>query len=218
VDEADPGGARRVRLLLVRHGRTRSNAEGRYQGTIDTPLDEVGLAQAHALDAQLPRDLDLVLASPLRRARETAEILCAARGLPLAIEPGFRERGVGVYEGLTTAEIRERFPDLWARGIARSWDEAPPGGEPIGALVARVATALAGVRDAYAGRRVVLIAHGFVAKAVRAICLGRADDWFQWQLDNAAVLDVQIPEGPPDRERLRDQLRTAATIAAAAQH
>lgn len=202
-----------MRLLLVRHGRTRSNAEGRYQGTIDTPLDEVGLAQARALDRHLPRDLELVLSSPLRRARETAEILCAARGLPLAIEPGFRERGVGVYEGLTTAEIRERHPDLWARQLTRSWDDAPPGGEPIGALVARVEAALAGLRATCQGRRTVLVAHGFVAKAVRAICLGRADDWFDWQLDNAAVLDVEIPSAPPPRDRLREQLQLAAALA-----
>lgn len=192
-----------MRLLLVRHGRTRSNAEGRYQGTIDTPLDEVGLAQARALDGQLPRDLDLVLSSPLRRARETAEILCAARGLPLAIEPGFRERGVGIYEGLTTAEIRERHPDLWARNLTRSWDEAPPGGESIGALVARIEAALAGIRTRFSGQRVVLVAHGFVAKAVRAICLGRADDWFAWQLGNAAVLEVEIPEVSADLAKIR---------------
>lgn len=204
-----------MRLLLVRHGRTRSNPEGRYQGTIDTPLDEVGLAQARALDERLPRDLEVVLSSPLRRARETAEILSAARSLPLAIEPAFRERGVGIYEGLTTAEIRERYPELWARNLTRSWDEAPPGGEPIGVLVARIEAALAGVREAFEGRRVVLVAHGFVAKAVRAICLGRADDWFGWQLDNAAVLDVQIPAVPPPRDRLREQLRAAAAAASA---
>jgi probable phosphoglycerate mutase len=202
-----------LRLLLVRHGRTRSNAEGRYQGSIDTPLDEVGREQARALDAELPRDLDLVLTSLLRRARETAEIFCAARALPLAIEPEFRERSVGIYEGLTATEIRERHADLWTRDVARSWHEAPPGGEPIGVLVARVEAALAGVRERYAERRVVLIAHGFVARAVRAICLGRADDWFGWQLDNAAVLEVEIPAMPVDRERLRAELARAAAAA-----
>jgi probable phosphoglycerate mutase len=205
-----------LRLLLVRHGRTRSNAEGRFQGTIDTPLDEVGLEQARGLDARLPRDLEVVLSSPQRRARETAEILCVARRLPLTIDPAFRERGVGLYEGLTAAEIRERLPELWERDLTRSWDEAPPGGEPIGALVARIEAALTGVRENFGGRRVVLVAHGFVAKAVRAICLGRADDWFTWQLDNAAVLDVTIPRAPPSRDRLRAELEQAAGRARAA--
>lgn len=199
-----------MRLLLVRHGRTRSNAEGRYQGSIDTPLDEVGLAQTHALDAQLPQELDLVLASPLRRARHTAEIFCAARSLPLTIDAEFRERSVGIFEGLTRAEIRERHPELWARDLTHSWDEAPAGGEPLGALVARIEAALTRVRATFGGRRVVLVAHGFVAKAVRAICLGRGDDWFTWQLDNAAVLEVEIPATPADRTRLRGEVQAAA--------
>jgi hypothetical protein len=59
----------------------------------------------------------------------------------------------------------------------------------------------------------VLVAHGFVAKAVRAICLGRADDWFGWQLDNAQALVVEIPRTPPDRERLRAELARAAGCA-----
>ncbi len=199
-----------MRLLLVRHGRTRSNAEGRYQGSIDVPLDEVGVAQAQALDALLPRDLELVLASPLQRARATAEIFCAARSLPLAIEPGFRERSVGVYEGLTAAEIGERHPEARARELMRSWDEAPPGGESLGELFARVEAALAGLRARYAERRVVLVAHGFVARAVRALCIGRADDFYAWQLANAGVLDVRIPALPADRVRLRAELAAAA--------
>jgi broad specificity phosphatase PhoE len=182
-----------VRLLVVRHGRTASNAEGRYQGSIDTDLDDVGVAQAHALDGALPRDLDLVVCSPMRRARRTAEILCAARDLPLVVDARFRERSVGIYEGLTVAEIRERHPDLWARNVTRRWAEAPPDGESIGALFARLAAGLAALRDEHGDGRVVLVAHGFVSKALRAICTGRYDDYFDWLLGNGQVLDVTVP-------------------------
>lgn len=186
-----------MKMLVVRHGRTASNAEGRYQGSIDTDLDDVGVAQAQALDGVLPRDLELVVSSPLRRARRTAEIFCASRGLPLLLDERFRERSVGIYEGLTGAEVRERHPELWARDVTRSWDEAPPRGESIGELFQRLTGALAALRDAHEGRRVLLVAHGFVGKAIRAICTARYDDYFDWLLGNGAVLDVAIPASLP---------------------
>lgn len=189
-----------MKLLVVRHGRTASNAAGRYQGSIDTDLDEVGVAQAHALDGALPGDLELVVCSPLRRACRTAEIFATARGLPLAMDGAFRERSVGVFEGLTAPEARERYPELWAREITRRWDDAPPGGESIGALFERLTPGLAALRDAYADRRVVLVAHGFVSKAIRAICTGRYDDYFDWLLANGQVLEVTIPADLRTRE------------------
>jgi broad specificity phosphatase PhoE len=204
-----------MRLLVVRHGRTASNAEGRYQGSIDTDLDEVGVAQAHALDGALPRDLDLVVASPMRRARRTAEIFCASRGLPLLLDARFRERSVGIYEGLTAPEVRERHPDLWAHDVTRRWDDAPPNGESIGELFQRLTGALAEIRDAHDGQRVVLVAHGFVGKAIRAICTGRYDDYFDWLLGNGQVLDVTIPAHlPGDLATFREAFVAGTRVAA----
>jgi probable phosphoglycerate mutase len=186
-------------LLVVRHGRTRSNAEGRYQGSIDTDLDDVGISQAHALDAVLPRDVDAIVSSPMRRARRTAEILCAARGLPLAFADAFRERSVGVFEGLTHAEARERHPELWRQQATRRWDDAPPGGESIRAVFERVAQGLHDLRGTHGDRRAVLVAHGFVSRVIRATCLDRVDDFHAWSLDNAAVLEVDVPAEPHAR-------------------
>jgi probable phosphoglycerate mutase len=183
-----------MRLLVVRHGRTRSNAEGRYQGSIDTDLDEVGLDQARALATQLPGDVEVVVSSPLRRARQTAEAFCAARGLPLTFEPAFRERSLGVFEGLTAAEVRERHPELHSRRVTQLWDDAPPGGESIGAVFERVAAGLHALREAHAGRRVLLVAHGYVSRVIRATCLGRVDDFHAWMLGNGALLEVEIPD------------------------
>lgn len=187
-----------MKLLVVRHGRTRSNAEGRYQGSIDTELDDVGIEQARALDAALPRDIDAAASSPLRRARLTAEIFCAARGLPLGIVEEFRERGGGVFEGLTYAEARERHAELWARNVMAQWEEAPPGGESVLMVAERVVRGLEALRANYDGRRLVLFAHGFVARVIRAACTDRFDDFFGWTLENAATLEVEIPRFMPD--------------------
>lgn len=200
-----------MKLLVVRHGRTRSNAEGRYQGSIDTELDEVGISQARTLDAALPREIDAVASSPLRRARRTAEIFCAARGLPLAIVDEFRERSVGVFEGLTYAEARERYAELWARNVVMQWDDAPPNGESLRAVAERVVRGLEGLRARYDGRRPVLVAHGFVARVIRAVCADRFGDFFGWTLANAATLEVEVPPfAPDDYARWRDAFVAAA--------
>lgn len=200
-----------MKLLVVRHGRTRSNAEGRYQGSIDTELDEVGLEQARALDAVLPREIDMVASSPLLRARRTAEIFCAARGLPLTIAGEFRERSVGVFEGLTFVEARERYADLWARNVAMQWDDAPPGGESLREVTERVVRGLEALRLRGDARRPVLVAHGFVARVLRAVCADAFDDFFGWTLANAATLEVEVPPfAPGDLARWREAFVAAA--------
>jgi broad specificity phosphatase PhoE len=92
-------------LLLVRHGETDWNAEGRLQGHTDTPLNDYGRRQAARLAEELAGDgIDAVYSSDLSRARETAEIVAAHLGLPVVIEPGLREKNWGSWEGLTPME------------------------------------------------------------------------------------------------------------------
>jgi broad specificity phosphatase PhoE len=92
-------------LLLVRHGETDWNAEGKLQGHTDRPLNEYGRRQAQALAEQLAGDsIDAVYASDLSRARETAEILGAKLGLPVVVDPDLREKNWGNWEGLTSDE------------------------------------------------------------------------------------------------------------------
>src|SRR5262252_2076150 len=95
-------------LLLVRHGETDWNAEGRLQGHTDRPLSDFGRRQARALADELAGDsIVAVYASDLSRARETAEIVAAQLGLEVALDPRLREKDWGTWEGLTPEE-RER--------------------------------------------------------------------------------------------------------------
>lgn len=126
-------------LLLARHGETDLNREDRWQGRIDAPLNAAGQAQAQRLADQLPPGIEAIVASPLQRARQTAEPAALRLGLPIAFEDDFRERDFGVFDGLTEAEAAAQFPELAARNAAYRWDLEPPGAEPTRAVVERVA-------------------------------------------------------------------------------
>jgi len=98
-------------FTLLRHGESIGNAQSRWQGQSDYELTERGRAQARALNERWKSEkakFDLVIASPLRRARETAEIVAAALDLPTEIDPIWQERDIGEMEGLTMEEVRQR--------------------------------------------------------------------------------------------------------------
>lgn len=181
-----------MKLLVVRHGETRFNAERRYLGALDPDLNAKGIAQAMELSSTLPVCVDAIVCSPLQRARQTAEIICNERGQRPTVIDAFRERNVGVFEGLTQEEAQARFPKLWSQNVTRLWHGAPTGGETIDEVVMRVATGLDDLYESHAGKTVALVAHGFVAKVVRAICRVDFQDFFEWQLANGAVCELTL--------------------------
>ena len=166
-----------MRVLLARHGETPWNAEGRYQGQIDIPLSEVGEAQARSLGERL-RDVDITraVASPLARARRTAELaLGEARQSLLTFDDGLKEIGHGDWEGLLAAEIRERDP---AR--LQAWRDAPEsvvmpgaGGESLRNVADRVWPAFARACDGLGDADTLLVvAHDAVNRILICRVLG----------------------------------------------
>ncbi|TNY34681.1 histidine phosphatase family protein [Thermomonospora catenispora] len=135
----EPG---RRRLVLWRHGQTPWNVENRFQGKTDIPLDETGVAQA-ARAARLLAALrpTAIVSSPLKRAAATAAALAEITGLEVTYDQDLIERDGGAWEGLTGAEIRERYPAEHA-----VWQ--PPGGETAAQVAKRVSAALERAADA----------------------------------------------------------------------
>jgi len=132
-----------LHLYLTRHGRTHWNELGRFQGLTDVPLDDAGRAQASQLATALCGRVEAVITSDLLRASETARIVADALAIPLlAADPDLRERGYGVFEGLTREQCKERFPDSWA-ARERERNHEPPGGEPRALVIARMQRGLA---------------------------------------------------------------------------
>lgn len=167
-----------MKLYLARHGETDLNVDERFQGVSDLPLNAVGLAQAAQLAQSLPAGIECIATSPQLRARQTAEAVASSRRLPLQTFAEFRERDFGCFEGLNPDEAAQRYPDLWARNLAWQWAEAPPGAESAEEVVRRVAAGLLQLCALHAGRSVLLVAHGFVVRAVRFIASGIAKEDF----------------------------------------
>jgi broad specificity phosphatase PhoE len=146
-------------IVLVRHGPTEWSVSGRHTGATDIPLTDAGRETAALLRERLARyEFTTVLVSPLRRARETAEL--SGLGDGAAIEPDLHEYDYGAYEGLTTPEIRERRPGWYL------WSDGAPNGETpeqVGERADRaIARALAADGDA------ALFAHGHILRVIGA--------------------------------------------------
>lgn len=162
-----------IRLIVWRHGRTEWNATDRVQGQTDVDLDSTGVAQAAAAAPRLAAYRpDLIVCSDLRRAVRTADELAGLTGRTVEYDPRLRERDFGPWQGLTGAEIRERFPGDYAR-LGTAAPLSDPGIETIDDMAKR---AVAAFRDA--AERVgpdgtaVLVTHGGTARVGCAGLLG----------------------------------------------
>jgi probable phosphoglycerate mutase len=151
-----------VELIVVRHGETTWNREGRIQGQGDSPLSERGLAQAQAVAARLSRErVDALYSSDLGRARETARHLAASTGLEVRLEPGLRERAFGILEGKTWNEVGRDNPQSPMKMV-----EDPaylvPGGESMVEFRDRVRAALGRIALDTIGKTIAIVTHGGV--------------------------------------------------------
>jgi probable phosphoglycerate mutase len=154
-------------ILLVRHGETDWNRAGRWQGHADPPLNDRGREQARALVARLAdTQLDAIYSSDLARARGTAEIVAAAKGVPVVADAALREIDVGEWSGLTTAEIERRFPGGFRRHLdgGDGWER----GETHAVMSARIVSATLRLASAHADETVLCVLHGGVIRALLA--------------------------------------------------
>jgi glucosyl-3-phosphoglycerate phosphatase len=144
-----------VRLLLWRHGQTSWNAQRRFQGHANVPLDATGHQQArHTARYIAALEPSAIYSSDLARAAETAGYLARLTSLPVRLDKDLRERGGGSWEGLTNDEIRERYPAEYAMFV-------PPDGESVTAVADRAAAALQRIADSLdGGTLAVLVSHG----------------------------------------------------------
>lgn len=164
-------------IYLLRHGQTEWNAQGRIQGALDSPLTELGRRQAQLMGLTLKRALNgtavPLYCSPLGRARQTLEIVCASAGLDAtgcAFDERLRELSWGEWDGKTRAEIEAATPGAMAARRASHWTHVPPGGSSYAELAERVRPFL----EQIVRTGGIVIAHGATTRVLRGLHLAMA--------------------------------------------
>ena len=152
-----------TRLCIVRHGETAWNAEHRVQGQLDVPLNAIGQAQALAASKVLAQEkFDAIYSSDLSRARQTAEPTASFHSLEILIEKDLRERHYGIFERLTYAEVKVRYPEDYARFEARDPEYAFRTGESLKDFSARSISVISRIAATHPGKSILVFTHGGV--------------------------------------------------------
>ena len=180
-------------LTLVRHGESDWNVARRCQGQDDRArLTDEGRAQATmVVDALVERDVDLVVASDLTRALETADLVAGALGVRRLIDPLVRERAFGYLEGGPLAAVTAADTGI-ADGVLVDPDARPAGGESFRDVALRARRFLEKAELAWPDRRLLVVTHGGFVRAARAVASGVALEGMAWErIDNATLWPLE---------------------------
>ena len=178
-----------TRILLIRHGETKWNLEGRYQGQIDTELSERGYEQARKLGLALKDvKIDAAYATPLSRAKETAREVAEHHGLEVQISPGLTEIAHGEWEGLLSSEVKEKYGVMVDQWHSTPHEVDMPGGENLRQIQERSMAALADIAAKHPGETVLVVAHDATNKVLVCGILGiDLKNFWQIKQDNTCI-------------------------------
>lgn len=176
-----------MKLYIARHGETQWNVDDRISGRTDIPLTERGLEQAKALaEKAVGKGIEVIIASPLIRARQTAQAVSDVLGIPVAIDERLIELNFGIFEGLDRGH-----PDF-----QRYRGQLPlrfPGGESAFDLAHRVKSCLEDVKRDHAGKTVLLVCHGGVCRMVKSFFEDMTNDEFcGYHAPNAELTEYEL--------------------------
>ena len=176
-----------MKLYIARHGETAWNTENRVSGRTDVPLTERGIGQAQELAKNaIGKGIEVIIASPLLRARQTAQAVSNAIGVPVQIDERLIELDFGKFEGGSRTDpdfqyTRAQFPTRY------------PGGESAFQLAYRVYSALEDVKRKYDGKTVLLVCHGGVCRMVRSYFMDLTNDEYSYYFaPNAELVEYEL--------------------------
>jgi len=175
------------KVILVRHGQTEWNVEGRYQGRLNSPLTEKGKEQVKVSALKIAKAVDLkgdfkIYSSPIGRAKESCFIICDELGIAkedVIFDDRIQEFHYGIFEGKTRVECKEKYPQILADREANKWDYVIEGGESYVLVTKRLIQWLESIKDE---KTVIMVAHEMVNRALRGIYC---------ELDNESMLTLR---------------------------
>ena len=176
-----------MKVYVARHGQTEWNAQNRICGRTDVELTEEGRRQAEELAESLTgRGVDVILASPMKRAIETARAVSRRCGVPVEVDRRLIEQDYGIYEGADRLD-----PGFGA--VKRTFAVRYPGGESMMDVAGRVYPLLKELKDRYPGRTVLLVCHGGVCRVIRSYFEDMTNEEFpRWSVPNAAMAEYEL--------------------------
>lgn len=174
-----------MEILFARHGQTEWNVLGRIQGLADIELNRKGIEQAEEISRILKNEkIDLIISSPLKRAKQTAEIISKDRNIPIIYDEGIIERDFGEFEGVNKTEYK--FENFWSYKENREYEKA----ENIRKFFKRVYNFLDKIQEEYFGKNILIVSHGGVAIPVNCYFNGipEDDDLLKLSIKNCEIL------------------------------
>jgi len=185
----------RTTLYLVRHGQTEGNAKHLFIGSTDLPLDPLGERQAQHVGARFAEiEIDVLISSPMQRARQTAAEISLATGKPVEIVQGLSEIDFGALEGFTIEEVLEQFLDMRSKLDAiENVDLAWPEGESRFTFNDRVLTTLLGILDRHVDKTVAVVCHGgVIGSFIAQVEGGSPSDFVKYAVQNCSVTHLVV--------------------------
>lgn len=175
-----------MNLYVMRHGQTNWNVLGKVQGCTDIELNETGIKQAENAKEEFNQcDVDLIIASPLKRAKKTAEIVSQDKKVPVICDARLMERGYGALEGKNPESNKEMFENVWNYEL----NIKEYGIEPVVTCCNRVSEFLDEIKGKYQDKNVLLVTHGGTAQAIQAYFTGIEEDG---QVPRTGIVNCEI--------------------------
>ncbi|HBE76852.1 MAG TPA: alpha-ribazole phosphatase [Firmicutes bacterium] len=184
-----------LELILVRHGETDGNRKGTFVGWTDLELNATGTAQAYIIKDKLVHQTpDVVFASPLKRAYQTAEIINTAYGLDIQISDSLKERDFGLWDNLTLADIKANHPAEAGRWLTNPAHPIP-GAENDKQFHQRIISFIDGLISSYPNSRILLVTHGgCIRTMITHLLRFKTEECWRFKVDTGSIAHVEVDE------------------------
>ncbi len=176
-------------IVLLRHGQSQGNLQGRFGGHSDTPLTALGIAQAEATARALDAEggLTAIFCSDLPRTIDTAKPICEHTGIAMVKTPALRERSVGLFTGLTFAEAESRYPEVYRSIMTRQPGSKAPEGETHGECTERAGTVVDEALARFPAGRILFVSHSITIQLLLKKLLGLDETSATFRIDNCGL-------------------------------
>nr|WP_312577627.1 histidine phosphatase family protein [Sedimentibacter sp.] len=192
-----------TKIYITRHGETEWNKQGRFQGSLNSELTDKGLLAAELLSEAIENiDLDFIIASPLKRAYQTAEIVRGMKNIEIVADAGLQEINLGEFEGMKYDEIKNLKGDILRKIEEDPFTNRYPNGENLIEFYNRIEKTFKHIIKEYKGKNILVVAHGGTIKAIECCYKNKKieRDWIGNVVNNCSLSCVEIDENDNIKE------------------